>query len=64
MSSINNANNLSNNLHFDIELLIFILIVLLSLIGFYLKYTKKNDILIVISNILFILYGLFMSITK
>lgn len=48
----------------DIELIIFILIVFLSLLGFWIKYKNNNDKLLIVSNILFILYGLFMSITK
>jgi hypothetical protein len=47
-----------------VELIIFIFIVILSLIGFYNKIKYNTDKFIISSNILFILYGLFMFITK
>jgi hypothetical protein len=46
-----------------IELFLFIIIVLLSLYGLYLNY-YNNTILLIISNLLFIIYGTIMSIIK
>lgn len=48
----------------DLELIGFLIIVFLSFIGFILKYMEETDILIITSNILFILYGSVMAITK
>lgn len=48
----------------DLELIGFLIIVFLSFIGFILKYMEETDILIITSNILFILYGTVMAITK
>ena len=48
----------------DIELIGFLVIVFLSIIGFILKYMEETDILIITSNILFILYGSVMALTK
>lgn len=48
----------------DLELISFLIIVFLSFIGFILKYIEETDILIITSNILFILYGSVMAITK
>jgi len=48
----------------DIELIGFIVIVFLSIVGFILKYIGETDILIITSNILFILYGSVMALTK
>lgn len=48
----------------DLELISFLIIVFLSFIGFILKYMEETDILIITSNILFILYGSVMAITK
>ena len=48
----------------DLELIGFLIIVFLSFIGFILKYTEETDILIITSNILFILYGSIMALTK
>jgi len=47
-----------------IELIIFIFIVILSLIGIYNKKKYNDDTLIIGSNILFIIYGFVMSIIK
>ena len=47
-----------------VELIIFIFIVILSLIGFYNKNKYNTDTLMITSNILFILYGTFMAIIK
>lgn len=48
----------------DIELIGFLIIVFLSFIGFILKFMGETDILIITSNILFILYGSVMALTK
>jgi hypothetical protein len=48
----------------DLELIGFLIIVFLSVIGFILKYMEETDILIITSNILFILYGGIMALTK
>lgn len=48
----------------DLELISFLIIVFLSFIGFILKYMEETDILIITSNILFILYGSVMAIIK
>lgn len=56
MSSINKS--------YDLELILFILIVFIAFIGFALKYINNDSSLLIISNISFIFYGIFMAITK
>lgn len=46
----------------DIEWILFLLIIALSLIGYFLLFKYNNCILILISNILFISYGIVMGI--
>lgn len=48
----------------SLELFLFILIVLLSFIGFFNIYNCNNNLLLIISNLLFIVYGIVMSIIK
>ena len=43
-----------------IELILFLLIVFVFLLGIYLKIKKNNDTLIIFSNIFFIIYGFVM----
>ena len=48
----------------SLEIFIFILIVVVSICGFYNIYKNKNNILLIISNVMFIIYGIIMSIIK
>ena len=48
----------------SLELFLFILIVGVSICGFYNIYICKNNTLLIISNIMFIIYGIIMSIIK
>lgn len=48
----------------NIELIIFILIVLLSIYGLIKNLMNNTCIILIISNMLFIIYGLIMSIIK
>jgi hypothetical protein len=48
----------------SLELFIFIVIVVISIFGFITIYICKNNTLLIISNIMFILYGMVMSIIK
>jgi hypothetical protein len=48
----------------SLELFIFILIVILSFIGFVNIYNCNNNLLLIISNLMFIIYGIVMSIIK
>jgi len=46
----------------DLEWIIFLLLIALSLIGYVLLFKYNNCILILISNFLFIIYGIVMGI--
>lgn len=46
----------------DIEWILFLLIIALSLIGYFLFFKYNNCTLILISNILFIIYGTIMGL--
>jgi len=46
----------------DLEWIIFLLIVVLSCSGYFLLFKYNNCILILISNFLFIIYGMVMGI--
>ena len=48
----------------SLELFLFILIITVSVCGFYTIYKYKNNTLLIISNLMFIMYGITMSIIK
>lgn len=48
----------------SLEIFIFILIVVVSMYGFYNIYKCKNNSLLIISNLMFISYGIVMSVIK
>ena len=46
----------------DLEWIIFLVLIALSLIGYFLLFKYNNCILILISNMLFIVYGIVMGL--
>lgn len=59
MTSLTNVLAVNN---IDIEWILFLLIIALSLIGYFLFFKYNNCTLILISNILFIIYGTIMGL--
>ena len=48
----------------DVELLLFLLLILCSFIGYFCIYKYNNNLILIITNILFIAYGTTMAIIK